>query len=247
MKKNLFVANWKMNKSYSASLNFCTTHKQALNELSKHADIVLCPSFVAIASMVSLLQNTTIHIGAQTCSTHQKGAYTGQVDTQSLKEAGCSYCIVGHSEQRRVNHLTNEDVAHQLQRLFDATIIPIICIGETKEEFQQHQAHGILDHQLNPILQVIKEYKQPFIIAYEPIWSIGTGIIPDQAYLQDIFRWITQKLSRDLVSQWRLIYGGSVNPDSIEMLKGITTIDGFLIGDASLDFQKFEKIVSWKS
>lgn len=247
MKKNIFVANWKMNKTYSASLDFCNIHKQALHELTKQADIVLCPSFVAVSAMNQALKNSHVHIGAQTCSIHQKGAYTGQVDTQSLKEAGCTYGIAGHSEQRRDGYLTNDQVAHQVQRLLDASITPIICIGDTKEEFEQHQAHGILTHQLNPVLRIAQEYRVPIIIAYEPIWSIGTGIVPKFDYLQEIFLWLSQKLSREFPSKWDLLYGGSVNLDTIAMLKTIPHIDGFLIGDASLDFQKFEKIVSWKS
>ncbi len=247
MKNSLFIANWKMNKSFTASLDFCTTHKQALKKLSSQAEIVICPSFPALFSVAHLLKDTKVRIGAQTCSMHEKGAYTGQVNTLSLKEVGCTYCIVGHSEQRRDAHLTNDDVAKQVHRLLAIEMQPIICIGETKEEFAQHISKTVLEHQLNPILKIIQSFSQPIIIAYEPIWSIGTGTIPPQAYLDETFGWLAQKLTRELRTPWRILYGGSITPDTIASLKGIAHLDGFLIGDASLDFQKFEKIVSWEN
>lgn len=244
MRKKLFVANWKMNKSLTASLDFCTIHKTSLEKLTNHAEVVLCPSFPALFSMFQMIKNTKIRLGAQTCSSHEKGPYTGQVNAQSLKEVGCHYCIIGHSEQRRDAHLTNEDIAKQATRLLDVGIEPIICIGESKETFMNHTTKAVLEHQLHPVLKAIQSFNQPVTIAYEPIWAIGTGIIPEDAYIQDIFIWLTHILQEKLQSTWRLLYGGSVNPDTIMSFKTVTHLDGFLIGDASLNFQKFEKIVS---
>ncbi len=247
MKKKVFIANWKMNKSFTASLEFCTTHKQDLQQLTATAEIVIAPSFPALFPIAHLLKGTVIRISAQTCSIHEKGPYTGQVDALSLKQVGCDYAIIGHSEQRRDTHLTNDDVAKQVRRLVSSGLQPIICIGESKQEFNQHLSKTVLERQLNPIIITMQLSQQPIIIAYEPLWAIGTGIIPQHDYLEDIMRWIIQKLQRELQSPWRLIYGGSVNLDTITSLKTLPMIDGFLVGDASLDFQKFEKIVSWEN
>ncbi len=244
MDRKLFVANWKMNKTVTHAISFCTTYKESLKKLTAHADIVLCPSFPALAPIGQLLQHTNIGLGAQTCSSHEKGAYTGEVSAAMLKEVGCSYCIIGHSEQRRAAHLSAEDIAKQAVRLIAVGIEPIICIGETKKEFTEHLSKSVLEHQLNPIFHALASFKQPITIAYEPIGAIGSGILPELSYLEDIFFWLTKKLTASTVSKWRLLYGGSVNPDTIAPLKTVSHVDGFLIGDASLDFQKFEKIVS---
>jgi triosephosphate isomerase len=249
MKHRLFVANWKMNKPFALALDFCTNHKENLKTLSTkpHTEIVICPSFEALFSIAEIFADTMISVGAQTCSTHERGAYTGQVNAQSIKEVGCDYCIIGHSEQRQFMCVSNEDVAHQATWLLEADIEPIICIGETKKEFDDGTSIAVLEQQLIPILSEISSHHQPFTIAYEPVWAIGTGIIPEKSYLASIFTWLAATLTMKVRHHnWRLIYGGSVDPDTVGSLMAIKTIHGFLIGNASLDFQKFEKIVSWK-
>ena len=246
MKTNLFVANWKMNKDFASAIDFCIDHKIELQQLSSQSgtEIVLCPSFSALFSIAEILSDTLISVGAQTVSAHEKGAYTGQVSALSLKEAGCEYCIVGHSEQRQFGCISNEDVGQQVARLIKHEIQPIICIGETKEAYEADQSLAILEQQLKPILLSVTQSNFPFSIAYEPIWSIGTGIIPEHDYLNEIFDWLAQKVKdAQLSNSWRLLYGGSVNPDNAAILKKISLIHGFLIGGASLDFQKLKNLV----
>ena len=242
----LFVANWKLNKSFGQSLDFCTTHKDALKSLSAQQDVelVLCPSFPALFSVNELLQDTMVHIGAQTCSAHESGAYTGQVSAQSSKEVGCNYCIVGHSEQREFAGVTDQDVAAAAKNLCDLEIEPIICIGESLEQFQQKQTMKVLEQQLDLVLGALKNTQQQITIAYEPIWAIGSGEIPQSDYLKEVMERVSGILSTVHTGPWRIIYGGSVSEETIGAFRDIPSLSGFLIGSASLDFQKFQKIVS---
>ena len=242
----LFVANWKLNKSFAQSLDFCTTHKADLKKLSSqtNVELVICPSFPALFSVNELLSDTMVHLGGQTCSAYETGPYTGQVSAQSLKEVGCNYCIVGHSEQRQYAGVTNKDVAEAAKNLCALEIEPIICIGETKEQFQKKQTMKALELQLDLVLGAIKNTQQQITIAYEPVWSIGTGTVPQNDYLKEIVANVSSILSKVHYGPWRIIYGGSVSKETISSFHEISSLAGFLIGSASLDFQKFEKIVS---
>lgn len=246
MPTKLFVANWKMNKSFSESRDFCVSHKSDLKKISTHAsiEIVLCPSFPALDSVRKLLSDTAIHLGSQTCSPHPNGAYTGQVSAQSLKEVGCNYCIVGHSEQRAFAGVTDEDVAHAAKNLCEQKIEPIICIGENKEQFEKKETLRFLEQQLDPVIAALKTTTQQITIAYEPIWAIGSGETADADYLTKIVKHVSTILSQTHAGPWRIIYGGSVSVETIRSFADIPSLAGFLIGGASLDFQKFEKIVS---
>ena len=249
----LFVANWKMNIHFSKAINFVQDNIGALRSIDEGNEnkLILCPSFVAISSIIALLSKTNVGIGAQNCSQHKHGAFTGEVSAQSLSELGCQYCIVGHSERRTYFGETNEMVAEKVARLYEHNIQPIICIGETKKKFENKQVYEVLTSQLTPILKVlktirheqIKKYEQ-LIIAYEPIWSIGTGIIPESTYLEQVFIWLGEHIKKHLPdAKLQLLYGGSVNENNIVDLKQIIYINGFLIGGASTDFQKLKKIV----
>ncbi|MFC1870737.1 triose-phosphate isomerase [Candidatus Dependentiae bacterium] len=246
MQQTLFIANWKMQKTLTQSIEFCSTNLTSLKKLSVDTatELVICPSFPSLYSLNEILADTPVHLGAQNCSPHESGAYTGQVSAESLKEAGCNYCIVGHSEQRMYNGVTDQDVAQAANNLCKNGIVPIICIGETKEQFEKNSALAVLEKQLDPVLSLLKNTKQPIIIAYEPVWAIGTGIIPETTYLKKIFEHLNALFEKIHSGPWRIIYGGSVSEQTIPSFKDISAVTGFLIGGASLDFQKFEKIVS---
>jgi triosephosphate isomerase (TIM) len=234
----VYIANWKMNLSFQQSINFCTVNSDALQQLATTADIILCPSFDALAPVTQILKHTDIAIGAQNCSEHKSGAYTGEVSAQSLAEIGAKYCIVGHSEQRMYHHETTENIIKKIELLCINNITPIICIGETQQEFETNQTFTVLTEQLKPILNVTCPPK--LVIAYEPIWSIGTGIIPEQKQLIAVFEWLAQQVH----TSTQLLYGGSVNQDNIAELKKLPPINGFLIGGASADFEQLKKIIS---
>lgn len=244
----LYIANWKMQLSYNQAIQVCKDHFNDLAHLSTKRTIVLCPSFDALAPLAELFKKRNIHLGAQTCATQIKGAFTGQVSAQSLQELGCTYCIVGHSEQRQHCNQSNELIAQKVITLLHHNIKPIVCIGEHKNDHETQTTFATLEKQLTPIFNAITQLPtkdHTICIAYEPIWSIGTGVIPEHDYLQEAFDWLAQQCNNRIPhTQVKLLYGGSVNENNSTALKKITGINGFLIGSASTDFKKFEKIVS---
>lgn len=241
-KSLLYVANWKMQLSYAKSIDFARNNKNSFLEFSKTNTIVLCPSFDALASITQLFKNTAIKIGAQNCAPYPLGPYTGEVAAESLHELGCTYCIVGHSERRTYFHETDSLIGQKTKLLLENNIMPIVCIGETKEQHEKKETHTVLRTQLEALSHVNKTDKK-IIIAYEPIWAIGTGIAAHPSYIQEIFNWLTQECTRSLGADYQLLYGGSVNEANAKEIKNISGINGFLIGNASLDFQKFQNIV----
>ena len=253
-KQILFVANWKMYFAFDDDIRFVAEHYDKFIQLTDkiNYEIVVCPSFLAIPTLSQLFKATKIKLGAQDCSEHNKGAFTGQVSAESLHDAGCSYCIVGHSERRMYNFETDEAIAQKVNHLIEYNISPIICIGENAEEYKSGKAFFVLEEQLEKIFPTIssqcnKINSLPICIAYEPIWSIGTGIIPSEVHLKNVFTWLatkTQKIAPTV--NWKLLYGGSVKVETMPFLvKNLSDIHGFLIGGSSLDFQEFEKIVHY--
>jgi triosephosphate isomerase len=244
----LYVANWKMNFSCTQACAFIIDHYKDLVTLGQHHAVVVCPSYEALYPIAHHINKTPIKLGAQNCSMHHAGAYTGDVCAESLREIGCTYCIVGHSEQRHYRHITDREVAAQAERLMTHQITPIICIGETKEQYETQETRRVLLQQLNLVTDVLNQYNQarPTVcIAYEPVWSIGTGNVAQPSYLQDIFGWLhdtCSELTTDVT--YRFLYGGSINEENAAQLKAINHVGGFLIGNASLDFKKFKNIVS---
>ena len=246
--KTYFIANWKMNCTPHTACELAQIYCDESNALhTEQSTIIICPSFDALAVCAHIVAESPIKVGAQTLSPFPLGAHTGQIAAQSLSEIGCTYAIIGHSERRSECHETNEQIAHQLEQLIAHNITPIICIGETADQFKTGNGIATLEAQLEPVLQTLKRASRPIplIIAYEPIFAIGTGIIPDPGYLKKMFNWLDTHLKNSLPNQpFTLIYGGSVSETTIGDLKGIAEIQGFLIGSASLEFQKFQKIVS---
>ena len=247
MSKRIFVANWKMQLSFDQSIAFARDHHADLVTLAEDNSVVLCPSFPALHSLATQFKNTSLYIGAQTVSRHASGAYTGQVSAQSLKEVGCTYCIIGHSERRHYCHETNIDIEHKLKELLKQNITPIICIGETKEQHESKQTYELLERQLERVLQIIADAHNEidsYCIAYEPVWAIGTGIIPTVDELTQTFAWLHEECTAKTEAPVTLLYGGSVNPDNAQSILNIAYVRGLLIGSASLSFDKFKRIIA---
>jgi triosephosphate isomerase len=241
--KSLIVANWKMALPYAKTIELCTKHRNDFVALTDHATIICCPSTTAVAPVAQIFKGTPVAVGAQNCSAHTAGPYTGEESAQSLAQAGATHCLIGHSERRLQHGETSELVATKMIRALEQGIIPIICIGETYEEYSRNATLATLTAQLEPIFAALVTAKldtTPLIIAYEPVWAIGTGKIPTHQELTHLFDWLVTTTKRPHT----FLYGGSVTSSSITMLKTISTIDGFLVGTSSLDFQNFKNIVS---
>jgi len=247
-----YIANWKMNSSFEQSLTFCMHNQPALLQLSAYPDttLVIAPSFPTLYAIAQLFENSALHVSAQNCSEYTHGAYTGQVDSTSLAQVGCTYCIIGHSETRAYCGETDAQIAKKVNCLLEQNITPIICIGETKADYEQGKTFALLEQQLLPIRKVLTSEaltahtNNRCLIAYEPIWAIGTGITLLTDYLTKVFSWLQVYCAKHMPNtNITLLYGGSIDENNAGTLKAIDGINGFLIGGASLDFQKLQKII----
>jgi triosephosphate isomerase len=248
----LYIANWKMYWTCTETLTFVARHYDDFCRLAATITpqtLVLCPTSTALHPLNTMLADTSIALGGQDCATGSSGAYTGQIAAKDLQQIGCQFCIIGHSEGRRYCLQSDSAIATKCNRLIDCDLSPIVCIGETAEEYQSGSALTVLQNQLTPILKFLKDRETlgsgtEVVIAYEPVWAIGTGTTPSLSHLETVFAWLS-KITNNTSSQipWRLLYGGSVTSSHASQLKKITGFGGFLIGGASLDFQEFEKIV----
>lgn len=251
--KKLIVANWKMYLSFDESISFVTTHFDDLVYLAQsHIDdteLIISPSFTALYPLAKIFKDTNVSIGAQDCASHYSGAFTGQISATSLKEISCLYCIIGHSERRKYQHETDEEISDKFQALIDVEISPIVCIGETFDERETGRVFEVLERQLTPIfaLALLKYNKiknNPICIAYEPIWAIGTGRAVSCEQLSQVLEWLNAFIAKRVCGvNWRILYGGSVVAENIATFSKLAHLDGFLIGNASTDFQSLKKIV----
>jgi len=244
----LFVANWKMNQRHEHAVSFaeraCTLAQEVAPD---NKQLILCPSYPSLFDVTTITSESTVAVAAQDCSEHNAGAYTGQVSAAMIADTGCSYCIVGHSERRRGLGESNDVVARKAARAVENMLAPIICIGETLPEQKEGHTFAILEEQLKPILAQLAQCEGDIsdtVIAYEPVWSIGTGVVPEEKMLKEIFAWLREHLqTAGKLADATMLYGGSVDEQNAPGLMGMEHIGGLLIGGASVDFQSFRKIV----
>lgn len=247
MKKTYYFANWKMYQSFAGIDAFLMEYATD-NVLAADADVYvgIAASYEHIYYLSQKLENSSLYLGAQDCSQFLHGAYTGQVSLQSLMQMQLSFCIVGHSEVRQLLGQSYETIALKFKVLLAANISPILCIGETLVQKEDGVTLQILYDQLESVLEFLQSYQgtTKIFIAYEPVYAIGTGVIPETHELQEIFYFL-QKLVKELpvAKNIMFLYGGSVHTQTIGLLKNLEGISGFLIGKASIDFQALKKIV----
>ena len=214
------------------------TYKEYLNKLNNvktDYTLILCPIYLNIGQTETI----NAHLGAENVSTKNDGAYTGEVSATQLKSYGVEYTIVGHSERREYQKETFEDIHEKVKRLFENDITPILCIGESKEQRENTDFKKFLEEEISSAIEGLNEEQiKKLIIAYEPIWSIGTGIIPTAEQIIDVFEFIKEKLPNT-----KVLYGGSANVSNIEMLNKIKLIDGYLLGGLSLKPEELQKFL----
>jgi len=240
MKKVILAANWKMYLDEDTSIDF-TREMNSNGESFSNSEVILFPSHTCIPQVQENLKIENIKIGMQDCDINIKGAYTGSVSLNSL--SNIDFCIVGHSERRLLYNESDEIVRDKLKTVTNNNVTPILCIGETKDQKNDENTFNVIDSQLS-ILP--KDSINSLIIAYEPVWSIGSGELPSNEYIADVLSYIKNKLkslySDEIVEKINLLYGGSVDKDSVNRLLEIKLIDGFLIGSASANFESFKAI-----
>ena len=247
-RRAIVAANWKMN----GNLALVDTMVSGLTsvELQKNVNVVICPSFLYLSELSAKAKNLSapIHVGAQNVSEHESGAFTGEISTQMLQELSVEFVIIGHSERRSYYNETSTQVAKKVNTALKSGLTPILCIGESEAERATEQTETVLASQLQPVIDEIGIEKFiDVVIAYEPVWAIGTGKTASSEMAQETHQFIRQFLAQaneNVADKVPLLYGGSVNASNCEELFAQTDIDGGLIGGASLHVEQFKVICS---
>ena len=243
MRKPIVAGNWKMNGSKASIQSLLEAIKLGVEKLN-NVELIVFPPFVYLAQVQHLLEKTSIAWGAQTMSEEARGAFTGEISADMLKDFGCEYVLIGHSERRILFGETDQDVAEKYIVALRAGLKPIICVGETLEERNAGTTSQVITRQLKSILS-ISPYSDALtqsIIAYEPVWAIGTGLAakPEDAQkVHALIRKTIAEVDKGVAEQLRILYGGSVKRDNATALFAMPDIDGGLIGGASLDAPEF--------
>ena len=238
----IVVGNWKMNKLPKEGSSFVEESVNLLLDVER-VQVIFCPPFTGLLGMN--LEHP-FSLGSQNCHWEGQGAFTGEISTRMLKDCGVSYVIVGHSERRQIFFETNDWIKWKMGAVVDAGLIPIFCIGETLEQRKSGKTDQVLAQQLQDGFKMVNSFKK-MVIAYEPVWAIGTGISAkiDQvkdAHLQ-IKNILSKQFPKNILTDFPILYGGSVTPDNAEELISVPGVDGFLIGGASLNIDSFTSIV----
>ncbi|MBD3245791.1 MAG: triose-phosphate isomerase [Candidatus Omnitrophica bacterium] len=247
MRKPLIAGNWKMHKIVSEAVELTKNIVQGVADVSA-ADVLVCPPFTALAPVYKELESSSVQLGAQNVHWETQGAFTGEVSPLMVKDAGCEYVIVGHSERRQYFGETDQTVNKRLNAVLGVGLIPVLCIGESLQEREAEQTSTVIEKQLRDGLNGISEEDaRQMVIAYEPVWAIGTGktATPEQAgeVHHAIRAWLSEAYSQECAAGIRILYGGSVKPGNIGELMTKEDIDGALVGGASLTADSFVGIV----
>jgi triosephosphate isomerase (TIM) len=246
-KKYIVCANWKMNKTHVEAKEFITNIIPLIS--SCRSSIYLAPSFSSLQSSIEAAEGSNIIIGAQNMHDETEGAFTGEVSAGMLKNLGCEFVILGHSERRYIFNEDNAFINRKIIRAIKDGLKPVFCIGETQKEREEHNTEKVLEEQFIKGLQNIsKEDVSKIVIAYEPVWAIGTGKtatseIAESAHLF-IRKLIIKHFDKKSADAMHILYGGSVKPSNIEELMQQNNIDGVLVGGASLEYKSFAEIAN---
>ncbi len=248
MRKKVIAGNWKMNNDISESQNLISKIASGLNGKQLKCDVIICPPFTSLSEANSLIKNTPIKLGAQNMYFEESGAFTGEISAKMLKSVGCEYVILGHSERRTIYKEQDKLINEKIKTALKAELKPIFCIGETLEERENGKEKDVLTKQLSGGLDEISlDQMKKIIIAYEPVWAIGTGKTASPGQAEDMHQfiraYIKDDFSTDVAENLVIQYGGSVKPDNARELLSQADIDGALVGGACLKADSFISII----
>jgi triosephosphate isomerase len=247
MRTPILAANWKMNKSIGEAVDLAAEVKQRLAGFEAGAAI-LCPPFTALKSVGDLLRYSNVHLGAQNMHWESDGAFTGELSSGMLRDLGCKFVIVGHSERRGYFGETDDHVQRKTAAALEGGLCPIVCVGETLEQREAGNTDEVLRLQIESGLQGFGEALSGIVIAYEPVWAIGTGRTATSEQAQDAhayIRLLIRKMAGEATADaLRILYGGSVKPSNAQELFGLPDVDGGLVGGASLQAESFVGIAN---
>ena len=238
------AGNWKMFKTEAEAVDFAKQIKPLVADVHDRS-IVLCAPFPVLSKFQDELADTNIAVGAQNMYWEEQGAFTGEVSALMLKAVGCTYVIIGHSERRQYFGETDETVNKKLMAALKHKLLPIVCVGETLAQREKGQTFKVIENQIKNGLHSLVISHSSLVIAYEPVWAIGTGktATPEQA--QEVHAFIRGLLPKEVAQNIRILYGGSVKPANVKELMAKPDIDGGLVGGASLKVETFVKLVKF--
>lgn len=247
MRRPLVIANWKMNGDSDTNRALLTAFLGLLEPGTQggNCDVVICPPFTYLGEVGALLDGSPVHLGAQDCSHSESGAYTGEVAAPMLADCGCGYVIIGHSERRQYHGESDALVAAKLSAAVRAGLVPVLCVGETRDQREAGEEEKVVTSQLRGALRDVASLDD-IVVAYEPVWAIGTGLTATPELAQEMHGAIRKALvaiDEQGAQETRLLYGGSVKADNAAALFSQRDIDGALVGGASLDAEAFAAIV----
>jgi triosephosphate isomerase len=234
--KKIIIANWKMNLGNGGGIYLAEELAALPGKIVNNLEIVICPPTIILRELQEIL-TPKFSLGAQDCAATEDGPYTGDTSPLMLREAGCKYVILGHSERRHGHHETNGMVKQKTALAIMHELTPIVCVGETFHQFEAHETLDVLEVQIK---ECLPETDHEIIVAYEPVWAIGTGKVPTPQNIENVVSHLSMLL-KDYTH--KLVYGGSVAPNTIQPMLAIPGLDGFLVGGASLDIDKFSKLL----
>ncbi len=252
MRKPLIAANWKMNKNIGEGLSFAGEFSQKFYQWFQSdndpVDVLICPPFLNIPSLCAVFAGKSIKIGAQNMFWEKEGAFTGEISPAMLKDIGCSFVIIGHSERRHIFSETDEDISKKVRAALDNSLKPVICVGETLEHKKQGKTYEIIANMIKHAFSKVKAKEiESLAVAYEPVWAIGTGqeANPDDAadVINHIRETVDKLFGEPISDNLRVLYGGSVKPNNIRSFMLKDQIDGTLVGGASLDPNDFFQLI----
>jgi triosephosphate isomerase len=246
----LIAGNWKMYKTVSEAVQTAVRLKDLVLK-AKNVDVMIAPHFAALHPVYESIKDGPIALGAQDVFWEKEGAFTGAISPAMLLSAGCRFVIIGHSERREYFGESNADVNKKVSAVLAAGLVPIMCIGESEKQRTSGETFSVLDKQLEMGLKgQFVDALQQLILAYEPIWAIGTGKTATSAQAQEVHQFLRERMARmfddSLAKNLRILYGGSVKPQNAAELMGMPDIDGALVGGASLDAETFSRIVHFQ-
>ena len=248
MRKKIVAGNWKMNKSFQEGIELALAVQLNMNNYKGDCQVVIIPPSIHISKIRELIENTQLFIGGQDCSQHVDGAYTGEISAEMLWSAGADYVVIGHSERRQYHGETNEICAKKIDLALDNQLIPIYCVGESLAQREKGTTFSVIEEQLKVgVFGLEGADFESVVIAYEPVWAIGTGLTATKEQAQEVHAFIRnlieKKYNKNIAQETTILYGGSCKPSNAAELFNQPDVDGGLIGGASLNADDFHEIV----
>ena len=249
MRRIIVAGNWKMNKDHHEGGELAREILEGLEERERRCEVVLIPPFTTLPVVTEVVEGSDIKVGAQDIFYEDEGAYTGEISGRMLKSLGCTYALVGHSERRHIMGESDDTLAGKLRATLRSNLVPIFCVGELLEEREAGKAHHVVIRQIREVLNGLEEHEiSRVVIAYEPVWAIGTGktaTVGDASEMHRIIRGIVVETFSEMVGEsTSILYGGSVKPNNAAELLSDPEIDGVLVGGASLEASSFLGIIA---